>query len=91
MHSVVHNDSFTQVHVLHNAQVLDIEPILSLQTVLPVQQASDRVAELVQKPDDGQCVGLGRRSEDVDIVQGPHPAQKYEQVRAQRELDGATG
>ncbi len=72
MGQVINHYDILEFPILDYSQILDEEAILSLHTILPMEESLNCLLLLVQKVDDGFGVIEGAGSEDVDVIVDAH-------------------
>lgn len=87
MDEVVDNDDVLEIELLDYTQVLDVKPIMRLQTVIPRQHRLDRPRRLVQILHNRQRITFRSCSIHNDIILFAHIIQKPIAVGSDIELE----
>ena len=80
MHQVVDNYDVVQISVLDDSEILDVESIVGLHAVFPMENAVDGFVLFVQVADDGLGVVDCGGGKDINEEVFTHSIQEFEAV-----------
>jgi hypothetical protein len=81
MDQIVNNHNISQRSILNDSEILNSEPIMSLQAVATAQYSLNSLFLRIQMPNDFLCVVLGWSSEDEYFEVGADPLQEGKTLR----------
>ena len=87
MDKIIDNDDVLELAISNNAEILDVEAVVSFHTILAMQDSMDCFLLLVEVSDDRLCIVLGGGSVDVDVVNFCHFVEELEAVGPDVELE----